>query len=63
MYGALWRALPGPAWAKILVLTVLAVVLVAIAFEWLFPLVAGHMPFNEQTVEQASAVLPALPQS
>ncbi len=63
MYGALWRALPGPAWAKTLVLTVLAVVLVAIAFEWLFPLVAEHMPFNEQTVEQASAVLPALPQS
>ncbi len=63
MYGALWRALRGPAWAKILVLTILAVVLVAIAFEWLFPLVAEHMPFNEQTVEQASAVLPALPQS
>ena len=30
MYGVLWRALPGPAWAKILVLTVLVVVLVAI---------------------------------
>ena len=63
MYGALWRALPGPAWAKILVLTVLVVVLVAIAFEWLFPLVAEHMPFNEQTVEQASEVLPSPSQS
>jgi len=58
MYGALWRALPGAAWAKILVLTILAAVLVVIAFGWLFPLVAGHMPFNEQTVEQASTGLP-----
>lgn len=58
MYAALWRALPGAVWTKILVLTVLVAVLVAVAFEWLFPLLAEHMPFNEQTVEQSATALP-----
>ena len=57
MYGALWRALPGPAWVRALTLLVLAAAVVLACFEWLFPVVAEHMPFNEQTVEQASAGL------
>lgn len=55
MYAALWRRLPGPAWVRALVLAALAAVVVVVCFEWVFPLVADHMPFNDQTVEQASA--------
>lgn len=60
MYAALWRRLPGPAWVRVLVLAALAAAVVVVCFEWVFPLVADHMPFNDQTVEQASA-LPTRP--
>ncbi len=37
MYAALWRILPGPVWARILILLVLlAAVLFVLAF-WVFP--------------------------
>ena len=50
MYAWLWRALPGTWWVKTLVLAVLAVGVVLVCFEWLFPLVAEQLPLNEQTV-------------
>lgn len=50
MYGPLWRALPGPRWARALTLVVLAAALLATLFEWVFPAVAPFMPFNEITV-------------
>ncbi|MFE4465947.1 hypothetical protein ACFRCR_12595 [Oerskovia sp. NPDC056781] len=51
MYGALWRVLPGPAWLRVLLLLVLVAAVVLVCFEWLFPIVAEYMPFNETTVE------------
>lgn len=51
MYGALWRALPGPAWVRALTLLVLAAAVVLACFEWLFPVVAEHMPFNDPNVQ------------
>lgn len=51
MYGWLWRSLPGAAWVRVLMLLVLAVVVVAVCFEWLFPAIAPHMPFNDITVD------------
>lgn len=50
MYAWLWRRLPGPTWLRALI-TVLALVgVVLVCFEWVFPAVAPHMPFNETTV-------------
>ncbi|HLR55433.1 MAG TPA: hypothetical protein VK096_01595 [Actinomycetales bacterium] len=50
MYGLLWRALPGPAWLRIIILLILTAGVVWACFEWVFPAIAPHMPFNEQTV-------------
>lgn len=51
MYGWLWRVLPGPVWLRVLQVAVLALVVVAACFLWVFPAVAPHLPFNEITVE------------
>ena len=51
MYGALWKVLPGPAWLRAALLTVLALAVVAVCFTWLFPAIAPFMPFNDVTVE------------
>lgn len=50
MYAALWRALPGPAVARAVLLLVLLAAVVAVCFEWLFPLVASWLPYDETTV-------------
>lgn len=52
MYALLWRVLPGPTAAKVIELIVLAVVVVAVLFTWVFPAVAPLMPFNSTTVDQ-----------
>lgn len=50
MYGWLWRHLPGPALLRVLVLLVLAVAVVALLFQVVFPAVAPLLPLNENTV-------------
>lgn len=50
MYSFLWRLLPGPTWLRIILVIVLAAAVVFACFEWLFPAIAPHMPFNDQTV-------------
>jgi hypothetical protein len=61
MYGALWRALPGPAWVRTTTLLVLAAAVVLACFEWLFPVVAEHMPFNDPNVQTGTdGALPAV---
>jgi len=52
MYALLWRVLPGPKLAKVLALVVLAAVVVAVLFTWVFPAIAPLMPFNDNTVGQ-----------
>ena len=54
MYGALWRVLPGPAWVRVLILLALAAVVVLVCFQWVFPAVAPHMPFNDITIEEGA---------
>ena len=56
IYGALWRALPGPAAVKALLALVLLAAVVAVLFLWVFPRIAPVMPFNENTVGAASTV-------
>ena len=55
IYGALWRSLPGPAVLKALLALVLVALVVAVLFVWVFPRVAPHMPFNDNTVGAAPA--------
>ena len=50
MYGWLWRALPGPAVVRVLVLLILAGAVLAACFLWVYPAIAPYMPFNETTV-------------
>ena len=60
MYGALWRVLPGPAWLRVVLLLVLAAAVVLACFEWLVPVVAEYMPFNDPNVQTgADGALPA----
>lgn len=53
MYAALWRALPGPRWAKAVQSLVLLALVVAVLFQWVFPAVAEMLPFNDNTVAGA----------
>lgn len=50
MYGLLWRILPGPAWLRVIQLLILLLAVAAVLFLWVFPAIAPHMPFNDQTV-------------
>ena len=61
MYAALWRVLPGPAFVRVLLLLVLLAAVVLLCFEWLFPLVASWLPYDETTVDTTGvgAALPA----
>jgi hypothetical protein len=63
MYAALWRVLPGPVALKVLLLVALLAGVVVVCFEWVFPLVASWLPYDETTVGTdtgASAPLPQL---
>ena len=56
IYGALWRALPGPTVLKAVQALVLLAAAVAVLFLWVFPRIAPAMPFNENTVGAASTI-------
>jgi len=51
MYAALWRALPGPVALKALLLVALLAAVIVVCFQWLFPLVATWLPYDETTVD------------
>ncbi|MGO1590669.1 MAG: hypothetical protein ACTHW1_01295 [Ancrocorticia sp.] len=50
MYGAIWRALPGPKWLKFIEALVLITVIVGVLFEFVFPWVAANIPAFDNTV-------------
>jgi hypothetical protein len=51
MYGALWRALPGPVWLRILQLIVLLAVVLLVLVEWVFPWLNTFVNVSDVTVE------------
>ena len=53
MYGWLWRHLPGPSWARALVLLAAALGVLALCFTTVYPAIAPLMPFNDTTVGEA----------
>jgi hypothetical protein len=50
MYGALWRALPGPWWVRVLILLVLVAAVLAALVLWVFPWVQGFIEPPDVTV-------------
>lgn len=52
MYAALWRVLPGNRWVKIAILAALAIAVLSVAVEWVFPWVAANFIQPETVVEQ-----------
>lgn len=51
MYAALWRVLPGSRWVKIAILSVLAIAVLSVAVEWVFPWAAATFIQPETVVE------------
>ncbi len=52
MYAALWRSIPGPFWARVAVLVVLAVLVLTACVLWVFPLVDQLTAPQDVTVGQ-----------
>ncbi|MDY6142633.1 MAG: hypothetical protein SPI14_00270 [Arcanobacterium sp.] len=50
MYGLLWRALPGPKWLKVIELIILALAVVAVLFNWVFPWIVANTGIIDNTV-------------
>ncbi|MCQ9385754.1 hypothetical protein [Brevibacterium moorei] len=50
MYELIWRALPGNWFIKLLICLALVVAAVYVLMEYVFPLIAPFMPFNNATV-------------
>lgn len=50
MYAMIWRLLPGPRWLRIVEATVLALAVVFVLMQWVFPWLAPLLPFQQQTV-------------
>lgn len=55
MYAALWRRLPGGVFWKVVQMLLLALVVVAICFLWLFPLIADHLPYQDVVITPTDA--------
>jgi Fe2+ transport system protein B len=53
VYGFIWRLLPGPLPVKILLTLVLALAVVFVLFQYVFPVAAPLVPFNDNTVGTA----------
>ena len=50
MYGALWRALPGPIWVRILFVLILVAAVLFVLDLWVFPWVDALINNQEATV-------------
>lgn len=52
MYAALWRALPGPVWVRLLIVIALIAVVLYGLLTWVFPWVQSFLDTQEVTVEE-----------
>ena len=52
MYGALFRIIPGPRWFGVFVMACLALLVVWLCVEFLFPWISSVLPFNELTFDE-----------
>ena len=49
MYGAIWRALPGPTGVRVALATLLAVAVLAVLWFLVFPWVGEHLSYDPTT--------------
>ena len=52
MYAALWRALPGPVWLRVIILVVMAAALLTVLVLWVFPLIDSLTTSQDVIVEE-----------
>jgi len=52
MYAALWRALPGPVWVRIVMVVLFAAAVLYLLVEWVFPFVNQLTTPEDVTVEE-----------
>ncbi|MFT4235770.1 MAG: hypothetical protein QM607_12335 [Microbacterium sp.] len=52
MYGALWRALPGPWWVRLIILLILIAIVLVVLFTVVFPWVQTLIPVPDSTIEE-----------
>jgi high-affinity Fe2+/Pb2+ permease len=50
MYGWIWHHLPGPTAVRLLCAGLLLAAVVAVLFLWVFPALAPHLPWQDNTV-------------
>ncbi|VEI13362.1 hypothetical protein [Trueperella bialowiezensis] len=50
MYGAIWRALPGPTWLKVIEAIILILAVVFVLFEYVFPWVMENTNLVDNTI-------------
>jgi Fe2+ transport system protein B len=50
VYGLIWRSLPGPLAVRVVLACLLALAVVFVLFEYVFPVAAPLVPFNDNTV-------------
>ncbi|GAA1858736.1 hypothetical protein [Brevibacterium marinum] len=50
MYGLIWRLLPGNWFVKLIFALILIAAVVLLLMQYVFPVVAPYMPFNNATV-------------
>ena len=55
MYAWVWRHLPGPAWARALLLLLAFAVVVGVLFVWVFPWAETWLPFTDVTVDESAS--------
>lgn len=53
MYGALWRALPGPWWVRLLIVLALVAAITTALVLWVFPIVDQFVTPQNVTVEDS----------
>lgn len=54
MYPWIWRHLPGPTAARVVVALALVALVVAALFLWVFPWVEPFLPFTDVTVDESA---------
>jgi hypothetical protein len=52
MYAAIWRALPGPVWVRLLLVLLLLAAVLGALVTWVFPFVDSFFTPQEVTVGQ-----------
>lgn len=55
MYGWIWRHLPGGTWARAAICAVLALAVVYLLFQYVFPWAEPLLPFSDVTVDEGRA--------